>query len=300
MSAFQLPLQIDFGSVPENFNGTPQEFSDFLQENARFFSTLQFALFVTGTTAPTSNVGPWLANGNEWYVWSDGDGEYVPITINQESLGYFIGSATPDQNIYNFWIQTDVGGSPLALKIYYSGAWVDVYASQFSNYSTTTQMNAAIADAIASIPTFSAYPAQAKCESQTVAVDGTAYKVEFDTAVFNPAPAPFNTTLRRYIAPVAGYYNVSCSFQVDNDTGTASGMEVTVSLYKNGALLGNGMSDIDSTPSPNGSRWSPGFSGLVQLAQNDYIEIFIGADDGVNTGNVTVTVAQFSINRVSA
>ncbi len=76
-------------------------------------------------------------------------------------------------------------------------------------------------------------------------------------------------------------------------------MEIGIVVYKNGTDVGIG--DIDSTPSPNGSRWSPGFGALfVSLAINDYVELWCQAEDGVNSGNVDLTTCDFSISRVSA
>lgn len=133
----QLPVTIDFGTIPQTGLGyTPQQFADRLGTNGRIFTEQQFALFVTGATAPTSDVGPWAANGNEWRYWDSNVGAYVPFIIPSESLGYYVGNSTPDPNVYTFWIQLDGSGSPLALKTYYSGSWVDVYATTLGTYLT--------------------------------------------------------------------------------------------------------------------------------------------------------------------
>lgn len=297
--------------MPANFKGTPQQLLDAMVARLSAESETEVAVFVTGSVEPSSNVGPWLKDGVSWYVWDDVTGSYIPQTIPTSSLGYSIGSDTPDNTIYRFWIQTTVGGSPLALKIYYSGSWVDVYATTLSaymttsafnaaiaSYSTTAQMNTAISAAIAGIPGVSFYPAQGVSSvGQTIAIDGAAHKIALGSAPINPSPSPFDIALSRYVAPSTGYYQVSVSTQFDNSTGTASGMEIEVGLYKNGSFIGNGMGDVDSTPSPNGSRWSPGFAGLVQLNAGQYIEIFAIANDGVNAGNVTATVCQMSVTK---
>lgn len=311
----QLPVTIDFGTLPQTGAGyDPQQFADRLGLNGKIFTEQQFALFVTGSTAPTSDVGPWLANGNEWRVWDAGTGMYVPITVDQGSLGYFIGNAAPDPAVYKFWIETTVGGSPLALKTYFSGAWVDVYAATLAGYSTTAALNAAIAAtlasanaytdaAIAAIPPssgFSSYPAQGVTTGggQSIAIDGNPYKVALSVAAINPAPAPFDTGNNRYTAPATGIYQMSVSTQFDNDTGTPSGMSVMVEAYVNGSFIGKAMGDIDNTPNPNGA-WSPGFSGLVTMNSGDYLELYTTVFDGVNTGNITLAVAQMSVVRVS-
>lgn len=309
--ASQLPFIFRASPLPSNFKGTPQMFLDALVARLSAESEVEVAVFVTGSVEPSSNVGPWLKDGTTWYVWDDVTGAYIPQILEQSSLGYIISDTAPDHNVYQFWIETSAG-SPRAVKTWFSGAWVDVYAntlsgyltitafdSAISAYSTTAQMNAAIAAAVAAA-TFPSYPAQGVATAQTMAIDATAYKLAFTAAPINPSPSPFDTTNRRYIAPSAGVYQVSVATQFDNSTGTPAGMEVSVLLYKNGSFVGNSMADLDNTPSPNGDRWSPGFSGLVSLAANDYLEIFASATDGVDSGNLTVTVAQFSVNRVSA
>ena len=148
--ANQLPVTIDFGALPNTGQGyTPQEFADRLGLNGQLFTAQDFALFTTGATAPTSNTGPWAKDGNSWYYWDDVSGSYVPFIIEQSSLGYWIGSVAPDPDVYNFWIETEADGSPLALKTYYAAAWVDVYATVIGNYPTIAEMNAAIAAAVA-------------------------------------------------------------------------------------------------------------------------------------------------------
>lgn len=336
--ANRLPVTLDFGTLPQTGQGyTPQQFANVLGTNGAIFTEQEFALFVTGSTAPTSDVGPWLANGNEWRVWSDDAGAYVPITIAQQSLGYFVGEDEPDPLLYQFWIELAAGGSPLALKTYYSGAWTDVYATTLAGYMTIAAFNTAIAAyaplasptftgtpagptaapgtnttqlattayVLAAIsgatPTpFAAYPAQGVADNQVILVDGNQNQIEFDLDPINPAPSPFDVALFRYIAPADGYYSVAVATQFDNIDGTPASMQVAVSLFKNGVAVGNGMYDLDSTPSPVGARWSPGFSGLVQLAQDDYIEIFVEATDGVNTGSLNLAVSQFSVHRVQA
>lgn len=439
-----VPITINIGALPPHVEWTPQQFADAIVSRMFLVTAQTFSLFVSGSTEPSSNVGPWLKNGTSWWVWSDAEGEYVPITIEPESLGYWIGPDAPDPSIYNFWIETSALGSPIALKTYYSGGWVDVYATTLADYLTITAAAATyltiaaaaagyqplnanlsllttstlgdiiyssaantlaklagnsqitrkflsqqgtgvisaapawnalvvadipdlsgiyltLADAVSdyltianaaatyltiaaaastyaplaspaltgtpTVPTaapgtnttqaastafvtaavaaivpsaFAAYPAQATRSGQTIAIDGNYNQIQFDTAVFNPAPAPFNTGTYRYIAPAAGYYAVSFSSQFDNVDGTPATMQVQVALYKNGTVFGNQMADLDSTPSPVGSRWSPGFSGLIQLAANDYLEVFVEMTDGVDTGDMTLSLAQFSIHRVQA
>lgn len=306
----QLPVTIDFGTLPATGQGyTPQEFANRLGTNGRIFTEQAFALFVTGSTAPTSDVGPWAANGNTWYYWDSVSGSYVPFLIPQASLKFTVGSVTPDPAIYQFWIETTGPGSPLAVKTYFSGAWVDVYATKLGDYltvaafnatlagySTTAQMNAAIASAVGAA---TSYPAQGTNSApQSIAVDSAPHKLTLDTGAINPSPAPFNVALYRYIAPAAGIYAVEATSQFDNDTGVSADMEVLLQLYKNGA--NSGIGDIDGTPSPNGDRWSPSFGTIISMAANDYLELYVTAQDGVGTNAIDLTTARLSVWRISS
>ena len=307
----ELPITIQMGALPPNLNVTPQELADLMAARMSLVTSTSYALFVTGSTEPTSNVGPWLKDGVSWYVWSDSDGAYVPQEIAPVSLGYWIGPYAPDPATYNFWIKTAAGGSPLALMVYYGGGWVDVYATALgsyltvaafataiASYSTTAQMNAAIAAAV-SAATFATYPAQAtNTVPQSVNVNATAQKVVLNTAPINPSPVPFDTANSKYIAPAQGNYCVSVEMQVDNNTGTASSMQICMSIYRNGAPL---LGSCDPTPSPVGSRWFPDLSGtLVTMAENDELELYITPDDGVNVGLVDLTTVRLNVFRVSA
>ena len=160
MAANTLPLTLQGTALPPNVAWTPQQLADFLWSRARIVTSQQYALFASGSTEPSSNVGPWFKSsgtGGEWYAWSDADGGYVPVTIPAESLGYWIGPDAPDASIYNFWIETAAGGEPQALKIYYNSAWTDVYAAQLADYLTI--VSAAATYAPINSPTFTGTPA---------------------------------------------------------------------------------------------------------------------------------------------
>jgi len=289
------------GALPPQVRWKPQQLGDAIAARLSLVTSGTFALFAAGSTEPSSNVGPWLKDSNTWYVWSNSLGQYVPQTLAPESLGYTIGANPPDPNSFAVWIETNLAGSPLAVKIYYSGAWVDVYAAKLAsyqtiaafnaaiaNYSTTAAMNAAIAAAVAAIPAATKYPARATLSgTQSVAVSGAYIKLLFDSEVFDPNTV-YNPTLSRYVAPVAGYYRVSSELQVDNNTGTAAAMEIILSIYLNG--ITDFFSSGCSVASPPGSRWYPITVGTIQLAAGDYIEMWLKANDGVLTGLVNVGV----------
>lgn len=292
------------GSLPPTVRWTPQQLADAIAARLFLVTSQSFALFVSGSTEPASNVGPWLRNGTEWFVWSNATGNYQPQTISSASLGYIISSSAPDPLIYSVWIETAIGGSPLSVKTYFSGAWVDVYATKLADYQTVAAMSdyytKSQVDALVSGVSFANYLAQGGLFTpQVVPVDAAAHLILFDTAVLNPAPSPFSIVTHRYVAPASGVYAVSWNSQIDNNTGAAATMQAEIQLFKNGIVTNYGA--VDETPSPSGARWYPNLPfTMIALAVNDYLELWIMMQDGVNTGNVNLSQTYFNVIRVSS
>lgn len=309
-----LPITVQIGALPASVKWTPQQLADAIAARMSLVSAQTFALFVTGSTAPTSDVGPWLrtsASGGSWYVWSSTTGSYQPITIDSASLGYFIGEATPDHNLYSFWIQTTAGGSPLALKIYYSGAWVDVYATTLASYLTTAAAAATYAP-IAS-PTLTGVPAAptAAGGTNTTQLATTAFvtaaiaaipgvtivagqgifravpsadqdivhggagalttDVDFGTESFDPDGA-FGTNI--FTAPADGYYHFEASLQLSLQAG------VPTDLDFNGTIVPSGGSSIPMSgrdDTGTGQAFSAG-SGTVYMTTGQTAKVQVNSN----------------------
>jgi len=382
--ANSIPLTFRAAPLPERYKADPEQFKNDIVARLYAESGESIAFFASGSVAPSSNVGPWLKNGQEWWVWSDDVGGYIPMLVPQETLKYAVQSAEPDPTKYLFWIQLDGLGSPLALKTYYGAAWVDVYAFALSgymttaafnaaiaNYSTTAQMNTAISSAITAaltaysttaqmntaisaaitaalapysttaqmntaistalssytnttgmnsaiaagdsatlssansytnsqISAITSYPGQGyrTTTPQSISANDVPTKCTFEGASINPSPAPVNVGLSRYVAPANGIYEVSISTQIDNNTADAATLVAELDIYKNGSSTGIG--DLDSTPSPNDSQWTPAITTLVSMNTNDYIEAYLTINDTPGTGAVNVSKLFLSVHRVSS
>jgi microcystin-dependent protein len=148
----QIPLNFRMAPIPADFAGTPQQFGEVLTGRLSAESAVNISFFVSGPTAPTSDYGPWLKNGLTWWTFDTVTGAYVPQPLEAQSLKYIASATSPSPTQYVFWIELDGTGKAQAIKYYSGGAWKDVYEDKFALYSTTTQMNAAIASAAARIP----------------------------------------------------------------------------------------------------------------------------------------------------
>jgi len=273
-------------------NLTPQQFADAIVARLTATSTNTISFFASGSVMPSSNVGPWLKDGTSWWVWDTGLATYVVQPTAAVSLGYVAQQAPgPDHTVYTFWIQLDGAGAAQSIQYYSSGAWHDIYAAQF----------AAVYAAIAAItsPTTGAlltYPVACTDGGthQTIAVNGAYQKMNL--VKYIDPNGVFDNATSRYNVPKTGIYQVSSIHQFDNSTATASGMQIGVSFYINGA--GSGAGTTVAIASPPGSRWFPTFTAFMSLNAGDYVELFCYATDGVNTGNIISNNVNCSIHQI--
>ncbi len=237
----------------------------------------------TGSVLPTSDIGPFLLNGLTWYVWDTISGSYIPEPLAPQSLKFVAQNATPSPTDYIFWIYLDLTGKAQDIRYYSGGAWKSIFEDKFAQYSTTAQMNTAIQAG------FTRYPASAKMNSdQVLAVDGSYHKLLFNNEISDPSSV-YDFANSWYVAPINGIYHATCNSQVDNLTGTSSGMEFGIQIVVNG--FGGTNSPVSGTAvaNPPGDRWYPQVDGWVQCSAGDKISVQMFAQDGVNTGSVQVS-----------
>ena len=305
------PVQFDVtaGALPEGLDTDPQ---GLLQEfAARLIITpsVPWSSFTVGAAQPTSNLGPWFKDGKELWVWDDVAASYIPVVSaavldanggsQYPTLRYAVSSLAPDSAKYSFWIELNSSGKAIDIKHYSSGAWKSIFEDAFAgiqtqfntittDYSTTAQMNTAIATAVDAVRIN--YPVRSSLTvNQTVSVAtlATNTKLLFNSVDLDP-DAVYDATNSRFVAPVDGIYEVSAELQIDNNTGVAASMEMALTILKNsGNYTASGM----AIASPPGARWYPQVSSLVQLGVGDTVEIALSLDDGTNTGNVSVAAA---------
>lgn len=271
------PVQfnISVGTLPPNFTGTPQDFLNAVASLLQIAPVEDWNSFLVGSSAPTANLGPWLKDGQEWWVWSDVVGAYVPLVLDSKSLRYIITSSIPSSSDYDVWIQTDsVTGVPQAIKIYQGGNWVDVYAATLANYYSKSELNTAF-------PKFSSSTGS----NQYIVAGSASQKVEFDNAIFQVGTG-FSAVDHRYTVPTAGYWRFASSLRFDcTSSSSPTSMSFIIEIRVNGVpkrvsefYVG---SDVNGTTLP--------VDGIFSLSANDYVEVWVqvGIASGTATWQVT-------------
>lgn len=123
--------------IPATFRGTPNDLAIAMLQRMKILSPGGVNFIFTGDTQPTSNVGPWLKGGKQWYVWDDIIKEYAPLDISDSFTPAFaMSNSEPTTADPPVWLKTskdatDVDpdrGSPIGWFVWDAVAeeWVGV------------------------------------------------------------------------------------------------------------------------------------------------------------------------------
>lgn len=83
--------------LPADFEGTPQELAEAMVERMEIQSPIGTNFFIVGDVEPSSDQGPWLKNGDRWYVFSQTEGRYVPANVDDSIRLFTVGETFPAQ-----------------------------------------------------------------------------------------------------------------------------------------------------------------------------------------------------------
>lgn len=116
-------MNVSIGALPEGFcPSSMQELASAIAARLIITPTQAFSSFAVGSVEPTSNVGPWLKNCLEWFVFDDATSSYIPIAKGGfDTIRPFTanGTFTVPDNVYKIQVEAygaggggaDAGGS---------------------------------------------------------------------------------------------------------------------------------------------------------------------------------------------
>jgi len=315
-----IPVAFRVSPFPTNADYTPQEFADALVARMSIESPTTISFFVSGPTAPTSNVGPWLKNGLTWYVFDTPTAAYVPQVIESQSLMYIFQNGAPDHNFYTFWGSLDGSGKAQSIQYFSSGAWHDVYEDTFAlytktvdantiidnkiaaallPYSTTSQMNTAIATAVQGVAfgkgAFQVVMGSSQHQAIAVSDSGTI------VPIFNVVAADPDSCFsgNKYTCPANGYYIFNVILQVSADDSNTTDLGTICNILKNAGvgLAGNALQSQVNPAAATSQAVTVG-PVLMNIGDQVYITldytITVSAPSGILVGGGGPAGAQFS------
>lgn len=308
-----MPAPVEFtitmSALSAGFNGDPQELADEIAARLTITPSEPWSSFINGGAEPTSDVGPWLRLGQEWRVWDVGLGAYTYHV--QNGAGIVDGTVTGAKLTAGAVGTTNLADDSVTLAKFADGTAKGVLTFNASGVPTisaagtngwvlTQSASGPVMAALPAASPFAAYVGTATLNGgQAIPADVAAHKMTLDTPIINGDGA-FVIASSRYVALADGKYHLDVTSQFDVGAGNAALMQISLALYKNGILATEGIGGFANAVSPTGGRWPVNFGGVIELALNDFIEVFATIDDGSGTNIVDLTTWDFSVFRVSA
>lgn len=132
--------------IPATFCGTPQDLAAMMIRRTRIMSATGVSFIFVGDVEPSSNVGPWLRGGTQWWVFDSDLKRYVPLDISaSEKTWYFIGATQPTATEPPVWLRTTKDpseadpspGQPISWYVFTGSVWQPYNNIVFSGPTTT-------------------------------------------------------------------------------------------------------------------------------------------------------------------
>lgn len=256
--ALPIRLVVQFTPFPPGFQGDLNKFCRAFADRLEILSPFAGLTWQIGGIKPTSNVGPWLNDLGQPWVWNETLKDYVPMDLSLSLAG----------------VEADVAAAQAAIV---------AFTALVGSYSTTAQMNAAIAAAAAGV----AYPVTAHVMSQTLPIDDSDHTALMLRA-FDPQLG-FDDATHSYIVPVRGYYQVSVQSSYINCTGDVANFTHWLRIMRNGVDSAQAAS-TSNNGTGTGQTGVATITGLVEWLAGDVITISALGGDGVDVGTFDANV----------
>lgn len=126
-------LLIQMAQVSPTFVGTPNELAREMVRRMKIVSPTGTNFIFIGDVEPTSNVGPWLKGGTQWWVFDEDIKRYVPLDISESETQWFqVGNSVPTTSDPPVWLRTTKDqteadpsiGSPIGWHIFDGTNWI--------------------------------------------------------------------------------------------------------------------------------------------------------------------------------
>lgn len=143
-------LILQVAPLPATFCGTPQELVAQMVRRMKIVSPSGTNFIFIGDVEPTSNVGPWLRFGTQWWVFDVETKRYVPLDISASEKQWFqVGASTPLTGDPPVWLRTTKDqteadpsiGQPVGWYVFDGANWIPFVGVVTSGPTTSRPTN---------------------------------------------------------------------------------------------------------------------------------------------------------------
>lgn len=275
-----MPAPVEFtislAALTPGFSGDPQALATEIAQRLTISPSEPWSSFVNGGAQPSSNVGPWLKNGNEWWVWSAALGTYTYHSQNGAGL---VAKSVPLTALADgspkSVLTYDASGRP-ALISGVAGQGIVLDASGLPAFSSPITGNFFVLRASA---------------SQDYVADGVHHPVHFNLTSDAVGVTP---DLANYRVPIPenSTWQFGASLQIESINGAHTNSEhfVAIRPYQLDAVA---LGSLDTQPT-NVTRLGLQTGGVYKFGAAGYVDVIVASTN--NTGGTDYSVSTNGTN----
>lgn len=270
-----MPAPVEFtirlAALPPGFSGDPQALATAIAERLMITPSEPWSSFINGGAQPAANVGPFLAGGKEWKVWSDDLGSYTFQTLDGAGL-------------VNFSVTRDAmeDGPPNSVIIY------DSAGRPASTAGTPLQVLTVGADfkPYFTLPATGVFFSMQLSTPQPYTADFNGHAIEFDSVVFAQGVVP-DIVNNRVPVPAGSLWVFGASAQLDTINGaiTAATHIIGIRPYQSNATLFGSLLEQTGSTGQQGVQ----ATGLYYFQNDGYADVTISSDSSAHGNDFQVS-----------
>jgi hypothetical protein len=128
MAIFTTNLILQGAPLPPDFAWTPQELYEEIFKRTKIVSPFGYTSFVIGSIKPSSNQGPWLKDGTQWWVWDDTEADYVPLDTSASVQIAWIQETEPTLFDPPIWVEVNsTTGKLVGVHVALGTSWIPTF-----------------------------------------------------------------------------------------------------------------------------------------------------------------------------
>jgi hypothetical protein len=133
MSLKATNLVVQSSQLSATFKGGPNDLLTQMIRRLKILSPSGTNFLFIGDSEPTSNVGPWLKGGTQWWVWDESTKRYKPQDVSASvTIPFKIGLSIPTDSTPPVWLKTTADatdqnplfGDPVGWYVWDGSAWI--------------------------------------------------------------------------------------------------------------------------------------------------------------------------------
>ena len=255
-------FSLSLAPLPSTFDLTPQEFAQAIVDRLLITPSEPWSSFRNGGSTPTSDIGPFLKNSQEWMVWNSATGAY----ISQVQDGSGIRAATVPLSA-----MAQVAGVGSVLISNPSKAVAELPLSSGTTGQFLKNDGTAPVWADLNLPTKNYFEVALTGANQALNTAGGYVPIIFDTILNKSDGVTFDVNTGAVTVKSGEVWYFYTSLQLEDSAAPSTNLQIILRVQ---GTLTRAVGSVVNVPATS-SRLAPSACGVMAIGVDDLVKVYI-------------------------